>query len=308
MSGSEEVTLLETVKTKNLILFYNKMLKSDISAEYQGVAEIGMYRCPDSGLIFFYPPLQGSESFYEKLQEFDWYYLEDKAEFRYAIQHIDNASSVLEIGSGGGAFARKIPAKRYVGLEFSGRAIANATSDLDIRKESVEHHAKTNGERYNIVCAFQVLEHVADIHSFINGCLTCLMPEGLLIYSVPSADSFVGMARNNILNMPPHHLSWWTDISLRYVAEFFGLETVDIHHEKVSREHRRWYAATLLFESIRNLLGLDIPVSDVSIRTRLLSYLSHKCAFFLEKGLGDSRILPTGHSVTAVYRKRGGTV
>lgn len=305
LSESETVTLLETVNTKDLIWYYNRMLKSNISTEFQNLTEIGLYHCPNSDLIFFSPPVQGSESFYEKLQEFDWYYLEDKAEFRYALQYIDSSSSVLEVGSGGGAFARKIPTKKYVGLEFSGRAIAHASSsNINIRKESIELHAKRNFEKYDVVCAFQVLEHVADIHSFINDCLTCLKPEGLLIYSVPSADSFVSVARNNVLNMPPHHLSWWTDKSLRFVANLFGLPMIDIHHEKLSQEHKRWYAATLLFESIRNLLGLDIPVLDISFRTRFLSYLSHRGAFFLEKGLMDSRILPIGHSATAVYKKK----
>jgi 2-polyprenyl-3-methyl-5-hydroxy-6-metoxy-1,4-benzoquinol methylase len=301
---SGNVTLLEKVKAKDLIWFFNRMLKSDISKEFQSLTEIGLFHCPDSDLTFFYPPVEGSESFYEKLQDLDWYYLEDKAEFQYALRYIDSTSSVLEVGSGGGAFARKIPTTKYVGLELSGRAIAHASSyNINIRKESIELHAEKNVGKYEIVCAFQVLEHVVDIHSFIKNCLSCLKPGGLLIYSVPSADSFIGMARNNALNMPPHHLSWWTDKSLEFVADIFGLVVIDIHHEKLSLEHKRWYASTLLFESFRNLLGLDISVLDISLRTRLLSYLSHKGAYFLEKGLLDSRILPIGHSVTAVYKK-----
>lgn len=306
LSKSENVSLLEKVKTKDLIWYYNRMLASDITAEFRNLAEIGLYHCPDSDLAFFSPPVQGSESFYEKLQKFDWYYLEEKEEFRYALRFLKDSYTVLEIGAGEGAFARMVPTDKYIGLEFSGRAIARASScKKEIRKETIGIHAKSNAERYDVVCAFQVLEHVSDIRSFIRDCLSCLKPEGLMIYSVPSADSFLRTARNNVLNMPPHHLSWWSDKSLRFVADAFGLSVIDIHHEKLSQEHRRWYASTLLLESFRNLLGLDIPVLDISFRTRLLSYLSNKGAAILEKGLKDGRILPAGHSVTAVYRKKG---
>lgn len=304
LSGSENVTLLEKVKTKDLVWSYNRILKLDTTEEFQNMSEIGFYHCPDSDLNFFSPAATGSESFYEKLQGQEWYYLEDKEEFDYARQYITSVCHVLEVGSGRGAFARNIPAERYVGLEFSRKAIEDASPyNKQILKESIELHANGNPERYDIICAFQVLEHVADLRSFIENCLACLRPGGLLIYSVPSADSFIGIARNNPLNMPPHHLSWWTDKSLEFVAGLFKLEIVDIHHEKLSEIHKRWYATTLLLESFRNLFGLDIPILDISFKTRFLSWISSKCSFLLEKGLSDRRNLPVGHSATAVYKK-----
>ncbi|MGV2387332.1 MAG UNVERIFIED_CONTAM: hypothetical protein LVR29_00250 [Microcystis novacekii LVE1205-3] len=51
--------------------------------------------------------ITGSENFYEKLQVFDWYYLEEKNEYDYASQFIKPSDSVLEIGCGKGSFCSK---------------------------------------------------------------------------------------------------------------------------------------------------------------------------------------------------------
>jgi 2-polyprenyl-3-methyl-5-hydroxy-6-metoxy-1,4-benzoquinol methylase len=52
--------------------------------------------------------ITGSENFYEKLQVFDWYYLEEKNEYDYASQFIKPSNSVLEIGCGDGFASRLI--------------------------------------------------------------------------------------------------------------------------------------------------------------------------------------------------------
>lgn len=299
LSSSTNLNLIEEVATKDLNKKYQEMLGSDISREFDQTEKIGFYHCLDSDLRFFYPTITASESFYEKLQKFDWYYLDEKEEYK-------SSHSVLEIGSGKGAFAQKIASQNYVGLEFSQTAMELARQNkITILNQSIQQHSIDFPETYDIVCAFQVLEHVGDPASFIEASLKSLKSGGLLIYSVPSADSFISLAKNNILNMPPHHVTWWSDKSLEYIAQKYNLKIIEIHHEKLSDIHKRWYSSTLASISLYELLNISkgSMLIDKRLIHKILSKLASLTGKILVLGLKDDRILPCGHSVTSVYQK-----
>ena len=304
LSKSARLTVLEKIRTADLVRMWNKWLHSDISPEFGAIKEIGFYHCADCDLKFFFPAVSGSEGFYEKLQTFDWYYRDSKSEYEYAKQFVKNSDLVLEIGCGKGAFAQQISPKNYIGLELCQKAIDAAHENgIDARKETIQYHAKNNLEKYNVVCAFQVLEHVADVRSFIDASLTCLKPKGLLIYSVPSADSFVYFLRNPLTNMPPHHNTWWSDKCLEKVAEIFGITVFDLKHEMLANRNKQLYAQTIIAASIENLLGIKPSLVTRSLKHRIIKKAASVGARFLRRGLADDRLLPHGHTVTAVYRK-----
>ena len=203
-------------------------------------------------------------------------------------------------------FSEKIIAREYIGLEFSQKAQTWASQkNVKVLNESIEQHSLNHSEKYSIVCSFQVLEHIPEIYSFIEASIKCLKPGGLLIYSVPSADSFIASVKNNILNMPPHHISWWSDKSLQYIAHIFGLKVIDIHHEKLAEIHRRWYVSSILLKALENSIGYKSNnfLIDRSWLYRIMSRTSILGSRWLEKGFLDSRVLPNGHSVTGIYQK-----
>lgn len=304
LSGSKEIKLIETLRVPELIDLYRHDFGIDTAAEFGQLSEIGFYHCPKSDLRFFYPMVTGSERFYEGLQKFDWYYQESKFEFDFVSRFIKETDHVLEVGSGKGIFREKIRAENYTGLEFSREAKKLAAArGTTILNESVESHAEHNAAQYDVVCSFQVLEHVSQIRSFVESCIACLKPGGLLIYSVPSADSYLALVSNSILNMPPHHVSWWSDACLEYVANTFGLEIIAIEHEKLADIHRKAYAAFIALQAIRNVAGIGESLLNRSFKYRLASKLAGWTGGFLEKGLTDPRTLPVGQSVTAIYRK-----
>lgn len=304
LSGSVNVSLIELLKVSDLVHLYDKDFGIDVAPEFNGLSEIGFYHCTDSDLKFFHPMVTGSENFYEGLQKHDWYYQDDKAEFSFASQFIKETDKVLEVGSGKGAFAERITAKDYLGLEFSQEAKRLAAErGVKVINESIQNHAAANPANYDVVCSFQVLEHVSGIHSFIKSSIACLKPGGLIIYSVPSADSYLSLASNGILNMPPHHVSWWSDACLKYVARAFGLDIISIEHEKLAEIHNKSYAAFVALQAVKNLIGLKGSLLDRSLKYRLSAKVAAWAGKFLEKGLVDSSMLPIGQSVTVVYRK-----
>lgn len=306
LSGEANVSLLETVKTKVLQKVYRRSyLKLDISSELKDVEEIGLYHCVQSDLKFFYPALMGSELLYEKLQKFDWYYQDEKYEFNYVQHRIKESDSVLEIGCGKGAFAKKIAAQEYVGLELSQKAKEiTSVRGFRVLKESVETHAISKPNYYDVVCAFQVLEHVENVQSFIKASIGCLKPGGLLIYSVPNSDSFYSLVSNNLLNMPPHHVTWWSEKALVYIAKLFNLELVSVESERLASSHRKGYLAMIILSRLKSVFGIRSKLVDGSNAYWLLSKFATLAGMLLEAGLQDEKALPKGHSAIAIYRKK----
>jgi 2-polyprenyl-3-methyl-5-hydroxy-6-metoxy-1,4-benzoquinol methylase len=304
LSGSSNVTLIEQINATDLIKMYDQSLQADISKEFGEVKQIGYYHCIDSDLRFFYPMVTGSEKYYEHLQKNPWYYMDDKAEYDYANNFIKESDLVLEIGCGRGAFSQKISTKKYVGLEFSRKAKEIAFSKgIIIENESIQSHSVAHPAKYDVVCAFQVLEHISEIRSFIESSIKALKPGGLLIYSLPSADSFLSIMTNNILNMPPHHVSFWSDKCLKHIAEIFGMKIVNIEHEKLAEWDKVSWASSIILESLRNWLGVQSGLLDISLKYKVLKKISLLTGEILVKGLINPKVLPQGHSVNVVYQK-----
>jgi SAM-dependent methyltransferase len=307
ISGSSEVTLLEKITTKSLIKAYQDSLDLDVFPELKEVVEIGFYHCQESDISFFYPMVTGSESFYEKLQKFDWYYQDEKEEYNYANNYIKASDTVLEIGCGKGAFSQKIKSLDYTGLEFSKQAVQFASElRLNILNESIEEHSIKNSEVYDVVCSFQVLEHVAMPKSFIKSCIQCLKPGGLLIYSIPSADSFVTFF-NDILNLPPHHVTWYSDESLEYIGKLFELKVINIHHDPLTNVSRRRYKYYLMLRYLQKLIHYpsNSNLIDRSIRYKIITKIASVSAKLVPSLILNSEheLKPYGQSVTIVYEK-----
>ena len=297
LCGSSAVRCKEKVDATSLNYLYRKRLGI---VNPLPVSSLEFCICENCGLGFFDPMITGSEEFYEKLQAFDWYYMATKPEYAMAQRYLPVDGNILEVGAGRGAFAHFGGRNRYIGLEFNDKAIERARSDgITLLKETVEAHALTHVAGYKVVVTFQVLEHVADTKSFLQACVDCLVPGGKLMIAVPSADGFLGQAVNSILDLPPHHVSRWSDTTLRMVAKLFDLRCVSIEHEPVARYHIKWARQVRIEAWLRRALGWGQPLVDVSVGGRVVSMTSAILA----------RLFPVpvrhlqGHTVFACYEK-----
>lgn len=304
LDQSPHVVLLDSIKTADLVKMYAKSFGLDVTSEFGGYSEIEFYHCQSCDLMFFFPMVAGSEQFYEAMQKFDWYYMDEKNEYDYARKFIKETDSVLEIGCGKGAFAAKVPAKNYVGLELSQRAIKVASSQgITVLNELIEAHAIVKPASYDVVCSFQVLEHVSKPKQFIESSILCLKPGGLLIFSTPSTDSFQKYVSNPILDMPPHHMTRWSDQAFKNLTQYFSLELVEIWHEPLQSNHRHLYVQTIFKNAFFHFLNRDIKTIDLNFSTKVINLVSDQLARFFVKGLAGTELLPRGMSVTAVYHK-----
>ena len=274
-SGAETI---ESIDRGELVRSYRRK-GIDVGAYLAGVERLDLCHCRQCDLGFFTPVRAGDGPFYAQLQTHDWYYQDDKPEYAHAAAHVPEHGAVLEVGCGKGAFrAWLAPSVTYSGLEFNDEAVARAqAAGLDVRKQPVEEHAG-EGRRYDVVCSFQVLEHVESPKQFFHACVQALKPGGTLMIAVPAQDSFLAVAPNSPLNMPPHHVTRWSDRALVNLAHSEGLHRTDLWHEPVADFHKEWHQTTLAYHALARL-GLYRPrLVDDSLRYRLLGRVVRNAA------------------------------
>jgi len=111
--------------------------------------------------------------------------------------------TLLEIGCGKGEFLRL--AEKYFqieGIDISQYAINSSKRFLNgrIRREDIEHN-QLQDNTYNVIAAFNVLEHIKKPDLVINKIYNALRNGGLFIGSVPNNATPIGKAYTAITNI-----------------------------------------------------------------------------------------------------------
>lgn len=300
---------VDTIHTSDLLTLYKDNLAINIASFIKNDSYISLLQCNECDLKWFSPSTPGDSNFYEELQKNDWYYQDEKPEYRYAAKFIKPSAKVLEIGCGKGAFRNHLPeAVNFYGLEFNDEAIKKALSTgLNVKKESIEDHSISQSKAYDVVCSFQVLEHTKSPREFLSAAAQSLRPEGLMIIAVPSEDSFLSLVNGGLLNMPPHHLSRWTDKALLNAYDALGLTTLDIWHEPVADYHRDWYQTVIAKLFLTRALGIAPgKLYDKSVIHRIINRICrYKTlrSLFLNIQEQSFEFHSRGHTVCIVGRK-----
>ena len=247
LTNLEHVVLEKTIEVKDIIKAY-KDWGIDTSIFFKELDSIFIYRCIDTGYRFYYPfTLAGNGRFYEQLQKFDWYYMDWKWEHENALRYLNKNDSVLEIGCAKGTFINKLKEMdiNCLGLELNQNAVDIAKKkSLPIYNETIQEHSKLNPDKYDLVCSFQVMEHIAEIKEVLQCSVNVLKKGGKLIISVPNNDSFLRLD-TNYLNMPPHHMGLWNKESLSNLNKVLHLKIKSIDFEPLQAYHYEYFFNTL---------------------------------------------------------------
>lgn len=301
LCGAASPSIWARVSARDLERIYFRAYGVRIEPLTAAHDELRLMHCAVCDVKFFDPAIAGDVAFYEALESFDWYYTQSKPEFDLAAIFVAPGDRVLEVGCGAGHFGKRLDRGCYVGLELTALAAQAARSaGLDVRQESIETHVAGADGVYDVVCAFQVLEHIPQPGAFLRHARRCLRAGGRLILSVPAADGYIGRAPNNCLNLPPHHVTWWSDAALRNLAGLLDVKLVRLEHELLADEHVEGYAHTLIWNKLVLPGAAPRPV-DLSLAARVRSRLvSLALPLVKRRVLAGAR--PSGHSVTAIYR------
>jgi SAM-dependent methyltransferase len=260
LTGSMNVSLEREIPCKSIIQAYRQGFNIDVAGYFKGFDTIQVYKCLDSDFRFYYPMnLEGHSEFYEALQHFPWYYMDWKWENEVAEALIQPSDHVLEIGCGKGSFVEKLAGKgiRCIGLELNEDSTRKAQEKgLNILNEPLGVHIRRNLKQYDVVCSFQVMEHIASVQEFIQHSIIALKPGGKMLVSVPNHDSFIGLDWSNVLDMPPHHVGLWNEKALEKVADIFNIRLNKFYIEPLQSYHIDYYIG-IMKRVIGNDLGLQ---------------------------------------------------
>jgi SAM-dependent methyltransferase len=143
---------------------------------------------------------------------------------RRVLPQLDGVHSVLEIGVGvGGVAARLSRDYQYTGLDLDSESAAVARSRVTAAgNNGVVIHGTTAdlepGASFDLVCAFEVIEHIEDDDGALREWREFVRPAGWLLLSVPAWHGPLG----------PHdeaagHIRRYTRVGLTQLAERAGL-------------------------------------------------------------------------------------
>ncbi|WAC01932.1 class I SAM-dependent methyltransferase [Lacinutrix neustonica] len=201
--------------------------------------------------------------------------------------------NILEVGSGGLGFVQKLSREGYniTGLELNEHSIVKAKKQkLKVYAEPIQAFAKTHEQAFDVVCSFQVLEHISDVQSFVKAQIECLKPGGKLVICVPNNDAFIKHSEGGVLNFPPHHMGRWRPSSLKALEKVFDLKLVTFAYEPLQSYHKEWYikSMTTYLQKYKFMRGV----------AKVLS-LSNLIRYYTKVNSANIK----GHSILAVYEK-----
>lgn len=180
---------------------------------------------------------------------------------------VTGPSMVLDIGCGSGSFLRLLASRDFTpdqltGLELSEKAIESADVLMKsrIKDKSLASFVENCSDKYDVICAFMVIEHVEDVNKFINACLQLLKSRGILLlvcHDYKSTLNRIMGSRSPIYDI--EHLQIFDKASIRCFLEMSGFNDVRI----------RSYVNQYDLGYVMSGLGISVPDSLARIAVPL---------------------------------------
>lgn len=198
--------------------------------------EWALYECPNCSLQHFWPASNPGADWYEANSMYcardtvvDWlaWYQEE------ALRQLPvRSGKLLDVGCGNGTFVAAALARGFdaAGIDFSCTAIEMGRAHFGIEPlycmSIAELRARFPGQLFDVVTAFEVLEHMDDVRAFLDELATVLRPGGYLVVSLPNRDRRPRMLNEG--DLPPHHFTRWSAAAMKRVLAQHGFEVHSI--------------------------------------------------------------------------------
>jgi len=205
---------------------------------WDALGDARLVECNGCALHYFDPPMPGGSMYYEVLSRHPEYYVDDRWEFGVVLDTIRPGDTVVDFGSGEGAFLRGAAAVagRVVGCDHNVGAAPTDVGGAELRHEPFDIVADAIAGGADVATSFHVLEHLANVDDLCLPATTALRAGGRLFLATPDRDRSV---RNDLesLDCPPHHVSRWSARQYEVLADRYGYDLVSVRHEPFVHVH-----------------------------------------------------------------------
>lgn len=175
----------------------------------------------------------------------------------YIMQHAGGifGKTVLDVGCGGGILSESMARGEAIvtGLDMGGEPLQVARlhaleSGMEINyiQETVENHAQTHAQHYDVVTCMEMLEHVPDPASVVRACAHLVKPNGHVFFSTINRNTKAWLM---------------AVIGAEYILKMVPQGTHDYKKFIRPSELLGWLDSTLLRE--KHMIGLHYnPITD----------------------------------------------
>jgi SAM-dependent methyltransferase len=213
------------------------------------------FHCQRCGYGFARPYRAGNELIYSALYYEDFSYPEDKWEYSRALEIIRDlysagdgrygsqapqagGATLLEVGAGNGSFLDKIssddfPAPNIYSTEFSDAgAKAIRKKGYHCFNRAVQDLAQENIPRFDVICMFQVLEHMDNLDPVFRSLNHLGRSSSHLIIAVPNGRLRFFYDRMGVhLDVPPVHVGRFMKRTFHFLGEKNGWQVNGLYVE-----------------------------------------------------------------------------
>lgn len=139
--------------------------------------------------------------------------------------------SLLDVGAGTGAFAAVMQQNGWevTGLEPDETARKNAQQNHGLNLQTLEALYHLPADKYDVITMWHVLEHVHELHGYLNRFQTILKHKGTLVIAVPNytSDDAQRYAASWAAYDVPRHLYHFSPASMRNILSLHSFEVVE---------------------------------------------------------------------------------
>jgi len=157
----------------------------------------------------------------------------------------------LDFGCGTGSFLKYLSQKHWQvsGVEPDDKARAIATKQHNIQKAFQSLEEIPDQQTFSSISLFHVLEHVHTLEATLNGLISRLEKNGVLVLALPNYRSFDALYYQQYWAGydVPRHLYHFSQKSIHHLAKSFGLNIVATHPMKFDS-----YYVSLLSEEYKS--------------------------------------------------------
>lgn len=184
---------------------------------------------------------------------------------------------MLDIGCGTGEFLAELQKRgcNVWGVDFDRIAIDVATRRFSLENVLAmpleDFFAKVSLPQFDIITCFEVIEHIDNPLRFLSYIRDALNPHGRVFLSTPSRERM--LARANIWDYPPNHLTRWSEEAMSRVAQRAGFQIKSVEYADQFRILLESLQGRFQTGMVKKIAASSGPEASRMFKTALLRFL-----------------------------------